>query len=692
MFPLAILVLYPYPMNYITNQTCFITKILNYNILLIFRFLIYIILIYFIYKKFNNIKFIHKKYISDMYKLLCLTISCCIVPFILNTISSSYGYSRDSIMAMVRILSKQDDGIHICHINAQSLRNKVDEFRLIFENSQIDVICVSVTWLNRNIPDSIVNLSGYKLHRADRKTRGGGVAIFVKSNVSNCLKIKSDEDDAIEYIFVELQSYGRKMLVGCVYRPNRYINTESFISKLNNITESYEELLIAGDFDSNLLQETALSDEMLQIGLVPINCVVPTHFTNTCSTLLDIFFVNFDTNELKYDQLTAPCFSHHDLIYTSYNFPLHHKIEYISYRDFKNIDYDLLESFFFFIDWNSMFYYQSIDDKLNFLQQNILFLYNLIVPIRTKIKKPSNTPWFNTSIKAQIERRDCTYKRWRFFRTSALEKDFQFERRKTNRDIRRAKSQYLSRRFTNALNTKSTWNTIKEIGICNVNKCSTDININVNELNKSFTSLPEVPINLNCLNMNHTTAQNAHSNSTFKFHCVDLMEVLYSMKSIKSNAIGYDNVDPKFVKLLMPQILPYITHLFNSIIISSVFPSQWRHSKIIPVPKSNSEFRPIAILPYLSKVFEKILHKQMSSYLDNCNILNKKQSGFRPKHSCVTALADVSEDIRHATNSGEVTIMILLGAYCVFRFESKKLSNGIFDSKMFSYCVILSKR
>lgn len=189
MFPLAILVLYPYPMNYITNQTCFITKILNYNILLIFRFLIYIILIYFIYKKFNNIKFIHKKYISDMYKLLCLTISCCIVPFILNTISSSYGYSRDSIMAMVRILSKQDDGIHICHINAQSLRNKVDEFRLIFENSQIDVICVSVTWLNRNIPDSIVNLSGYKLHRADRKTRGGGVAIFVKSNVSNCLKI-----------------------------------------------------------------------------------------------------------------------------------------------------------------------------------------------------------------------------------------------------------------------------------------------------------------------------------------------------------------------------------------------------------------------------------------------------------------------------------------------------------------------
>lgn len=573
---------------------------------------------------------------------------------------SSNNDSRDSIGAMLRILPKLDDGVHICHINAQSLKKKADEFRLIFENSLIDIICVSETWLNENTSDSFIKLNGYKLYRADRKTRGGGVAIFVKSNISCRFKYKSDVNDDIEYIFVEIESYGHKMLVGCVYRPNKYIDTATFLSKFENIAEPYEELLIAGDFNSNLLEETILSDDMLQLGLVPVNTDVPTHFTGTCSTLLDIFFVNFTSKIYKYDQLSAPCFSHHDLIYTSYNFSLHRKTEHISYRDFKNIDYELLESYFFSINWNSMFYYQSVDDQLNFLQQKILSIYNLVVPIKTKIKKPSSTPWFNATIKWQIEKRDQAYKLWKHFKTSNLKEVFRVERRVTNRQIRRAKCQYLSRRFTNALNGKSTWNIIREIGICNVKNRNADIILSADELNKAFTSLPDVPTNPNYFNINHNYARNPQNNSPFKFHCVDPLDVLWSMKSIKSNAIGYDKIDPKFVKLLMPQILPYITHLFNSIIVSSVFPLHWKHSKIIPVPKSNSEFRPIAILSYLSKAFEKILHSQMSAYLDTYKLLNNKQSGFRPKHSCVTALADVTEDIRLATDSAKVTILVLL--------------------------------
>ena len=148
-------------------------------------------------------------------------------------------------------------------------------------------------------------------------------------------------------------------------------------------------------------------------------------------------------------------------------------------------------------------------------------------------------------------------------------------------------------------------NIIREIGICNVKNRNADVILSADELNKAFTSLPDVPTNPNYFNINHNYARNPQNNSPFKFHCVDPLDVLWSMNSIKSNAIGYDKIDPKFVKLLMPQILPYITHLFNSIIVSSVFPLHWKHSKIIPVPKSNSEFRLIAILSYLSKAFEK---------------------------------------------------------------------------------------
>lgn len=132
--------------------------------------------------------------------------------------------------------------------------------------------------------------------------------------------------------------------------------------------------------------------------------------------------------------------------------------------------------------------------------------------------------------------------------------------------------------------------------------------------------------------------------------------------SIKSNAIGLDEMHPSFLKLLLPVLLPYITHLFNSIILTNEFPSQWKKAKIIPVPKTSrgDEFRPISILPFLSKVFEKIIQKQISTFLDHENILTSKQSGFRKKNSCITALISVSEDIRKSIDKDYVTFLILL--------------------------------
>lgn len=51
-----------------------------------------------------------------------------------------------NLRVMVNILSKQASGLRVCHINAQSLYPKIDEFRYMFEGSSIDIICVTETW------------------------------------------------------------------------------------------------------------------------------------------------------------------------------------------------------------------------------------------------------------------------------------------------------------------------------------------------------------------------------------------------------------------------------------------------------------------------------------------------------------------------------------------------------------------
>ena len=73
---------------------------------------------------------------------------------------------------------------------------------------------------------------------------------------------------------------------------------------------------------------------------------------------------------------------------------------------------------------------------------------------------------------------------------------------------------------------------------------------------------------------------------------------------------------------------------------------QWKKAKIIPVPKSSDDFRLVAILPFISKVFESIIKEQINKFLMHNNILNNFQSGFRKDHSCLTALANIVEDIR----------------------------------------------
>lgn len=351
-----------------------------------------------------------------------------------NNISAS---SNDATMNMLRVLTKIKRGIHINHINAQSLNNKIDEFRLLVENSSVDVICVSETWLKETTPNSIINLNGYQIFRADRTTRGGGVAIYIKNNIK-CKFISSSSNNPsnsnqVEYIFIELTSFGKKLLLGCVYRPHRNIPTDTFLSYLEELSLSYADAVIAGDFNSDLLTETTFMDDLLSFGIKPINCSVPTHFTSSSNTLLDLFLVCDSSKVLLYDQLSAACFSKHDLIFTTYDFNLNYFNRTCTYRDFKHINYQLLDQYFSNINWSTVYYMPSVNDQLYFFENNISNLYDMFVPVKTKLLKQNTRPWFSLSISNLIKRRDLAYSRWKRFKIPLLHDEYRRIRKEVNR-------------------------------------------------------------------------------------------------------------------------------------------------------------------------------------------------------------------------------------------------------------------
>lgn len=85
----------------------------------------------------------------------------------------------------------------------------------------------------------------------------------------------------------------------------------------------------------------------------------------------------------------------------------------------------------------------------------------------------------------------------------------------------------------------------------------------------------------------------------FSFRCLSCEEVLENILAISSNAVGLDDMFVRFVKMILSPFLPYIMHIYNTVLTKSIFPLKWKLAKIIPIPTQNNDFRPIAILPFL---------------------------------------------------------------------------------------------
>lgn len=120
-----------------------------------------------------------------------------------------------------------------------------------------------------------------------------------------------------------------------------------------------------------------------------------------------------------------------------------------------------------------------------------------------------------------------------------------------------------------------------------------------------------------------------------------------------------------FVKMILPFVLPSLTHIINCAFTTSSVPRAWKLSKVLPVLKKTrlrglDDFRPICILPCLSKVFEILAKEQITTYLDSNGLHDVFQSGFRAGHSTSTALLHVSDEIRKAFDKKCLTIMVLL--------------------------------
>ena len=122
-------------------------------------------------------------------------------------------------------------------------------------------------------------------------------------------------------------------------------------------------------------------------------------------------------------------------------------------------------------------------------------------------------------------------------------------------------------------------------------------------------------------------------------------EVYHLLLSLDtSKATGPDGISVRMLKETACSIVPSLTKLFNIVLRNRCFPECWKCANVIPIPKNTSQksdpagYRPISLLPVVSKVLEKHIYSVISDHLSEHHPIGDNKWGFQSGRSCATAL------------------------------------------------------
>ena len=305
---------------------------------------------------------------------------------------------------------------------------------------------------------------------------------------------------------------------------------------------------------------------------------------------------------------------------------------------------------------------------------------NKHAPIQSKrIRKRGNIPWLNSEVKTKLFKRDSLKKKaiqtnnehdWKLYRLS---------RNDANSALRSAKKDYYVNKFSNNhRNPKASWKTINDI-LGRSKKQDVIKEIKLPE--KTVTSTEELVdvFNEHFINIGPNlaeTIQNENDGSfqdyinkqdpEFTFQPVSIVKVYNLINNLwTSKATGIDKISAKVLRAAASAIAPSLTEIFNMSIDSNRFPSDWKTARVIPLFKNGQRsvldnYRPISILPVVSKIMERLLYNQISDYFTKKQLLSKHQFGFRPLHSTTTTLLDCTNEWYVNMDRGLYNLVVLL--------------------------------
>ena len=257
--------------------------------------------------------------------------------------------------------------LSMCHANVRSLsRSKLLAVKTSLANLY-DIITLSETHLHQGIGDDLFEIEGFHdIIRNDRNEHGGGVAIYVKSNIVFKRHFEF-ESPSIEAIWISVQTLQGKIMICCCYRPpNKTDFWDEFDTVIDQVKQSdnYRYMFVLGDLNAD--PKTNNGNKLIQLCLehnLQYLINEPTRITATSQTILDQVLTNAP-NFISSMSVSPPLSTNdHCTISACADFKVHDKVPY--YRHiwlFKKADFNQFRQALRHADFMSVFELIDLDD------------------------------------------------------------------------------------------------------------------------------------------------------------------------------------------------------------------------------------------------------------------------------------------------------------------------------------------
>ena len=591
----------------------------------------------------------------------------------------------------------QASTLKIAHVNINSVtaRGRMDELRQFVDTNNIDILALSETKLDDNIHQDMYKINGFHAPFTRHRNRhGGGTALYARSSLP-IRRLNNLEFDDEEWIWARVKTSGQTFIICAVYLPPN-LTTDRLSIFIDRLTESvtqaqiYTPTVIAllGDLNTgniyldNTYQHSGITTFDTQLretaDTLDLHQLItePTRLTDDTSNLRDLFFASDISTVVDSGILSSFSNLDHFPIFASFRAALPSKIptQRKSIWDFDRLDADGLTRQLMSTDWEGILD-KDVDTATEHFTDAIMKATKANIPIKIMAPKQNDKPWMTSELKLSIRKRDRLFKRAK--RTNS---DDDWGRWRNQRNIttninRRQKHDHLQSQIHKLLENKQNPHRYHQIlrNITGRSKPSTIPPLETpdgdtvtedydkaNILNNHFAKQSQT---VTPNNEEQQSLQSAPPTAavpalgTFTITTQETLNVLNKLDTNKS--CGPDLLPAKILKLTAIIIAEPLTKLFNKSLQSGVYPTLWKHANIKPIfknkgsPSDPTNYRPISLLPCLSKVFEKIVFHHIYDHLNTNNLLTDRQSGYRPNHSTQLQLTYLTHRLYQTLDTGQ---------------------------------------